>query len=286
MSENDHHFTRRDFLKLGGQLVLFMLGGTLYSTVLEPLWFEVENVTVKLPHLPKSFSGFRLAQISDIHAGEQWMPRHLDTVIEKLIAIKPDVVAITGDFVYSSPAMTDEILSQTETALSTLSAHFPVYAVMGNHDYWWDVDRVRNALVRANIVELNNRSHTLARDNAFLHICGVDDIYERKDDLDTVLAQLPEDGCAILLAHEPDFADTSAATGRFDLQISGHSHGGQVIVPFVGPIVLPRHGRKYPTGMYQVQEMIQYTNRGLGMVFPYVRFMCRPEVTLFTLLSA
>ena len=286
MSRRDLQLTRRDFLKLTGQVVLFMLGGTLYSTVIEPLWFEVENVVLTLPHLPRSFSGFRLAQISDIHVGEQWMPGQLDTVVEKLIAIKPDLVAVTGDFVYSSPAMTNEILSETETALSKLSSHFPVYAVMGNHDYWWDVNRVRNALVRANIMELNNRFHTLSHDDGFLHICGVDDIYERKDDLGAVLNQLPHDGCAILLAHEPDFADTSASTGRFDLQISGHSHGGQVVVPFVGPIVLPQHGRKYPIGVYQVREMIQYTNRGLGMVFPYVRFMCRPEITLFTLNSA
>lgn len=277
--------SRRDFLKLSGQLFLFMLGGTLYSTVVEPLWFDVENVVLQLPRLPKSFSGFRLAQISDIHAGEQWMPGYLDTVVEKLIATKPDIIAITGDFVYSSPAMTDEILSQTEIALTKLSSNFPVIAVMGNHDHWWDVERVRRMLVRANVIELNNRSHTLSSDDAFLHICGVDDIYERKDDLETVLSQLPNDGCAILLAHEPDFADTSAATGRFDLQISGHSHGGQVVIPFVGPIVLPKHGRKYPIGMYQVGEMIQYTNRGLGMVFPYVRFMCRPEITIFTLNS-
>ena len=108
--------SRRDFLKLSGQFFLFMLGGTLYSTVVEPLWFDVENVVLQLPRLPKSFSGFRLVQISDIHAGEQWMPGYLDTVVEKLIAIEPDSIAITGDFVYSSPTMTDEILSQPETA--------------------------------------------------------------------------------------------------------------------------------------------------------------------------
>lgn len=279
-------FTRRDFLKLSGRLILFALGGTLYPTVIEPLWFDVENVALKLPRLAQLFSGFRLVQISDIHAGEQWMPAQLESVVEKVIALKPDIVAITGDFVYSSPVMNDEILTRTEAALATLSSHVPTYAVMGNHDHWWDVERIRSALARSNVVELNNGVHTLKRDGASLHLCGVDDVYERKDDLDRVLNQLPSDGCAILLAHEPDFADSSAATGRFDLQISGHSHGGQVIVPFVGPIVLPRHGRKYPIGLYQVGEMMQYTNRGLGMVFPYVRFMCRPEITLFTLNSA
>jgi predicted MPP superfamily phosphohydrolase len=286
MSRKNIRFTRRDFLKLSGYLTLFAFGGTVYSTVIEPLWFDIENVILKLPRLPKSFSGFRLVQISDIHAGEHWMPAQLDSVLENVIALKPDIVAITGDFVSSAPATTDEILTQTEAALATLSSYVPVYAVMGNHDHWWGVERVRDALARSNVVELNNKVHTFSRDGETLHLCGVDDVYERKDDLDLVLDQLPSDGGAVLLAHEPDFADTSAATGRFDLQISGHSHGGQVIVPFVGPIVLPRHGRKYPIGLYQVGEMIQYTNRGLGMVFPYVRFMCRPEITLFTLNSA
>ena len=284
MSGKDIRLTRRDFLKLSGQFLLGVLGGTLYSTVIEPQWFDIENFVLTLPRLPRSFPGFRLVQLSDIHAGEQWMPAQLDSVVEKVIALEPDMVAITGDFVYSSPAMTDEILTRTESALASLSAHFPVFAVMGNHDHWWDVDRVRAALSRSNVVELNNGVHTLTRDGESLYLCGVDDIYERKDDLNQVLDQLPNDGCAILLAHEPDFADISAATGRFDLQISGHSHGGQVIVPFVGPIVLPRHGKKYPIGLYQVGRMMQYTNRGLGMVYPYVRFMCRPEITLFTLM--
>jgi hypothetical protein len=116
-----------------------------------------------------------------------------------------------------------------------------------------------------------------------LHIAGVDDVWEEHARLDMVLEQLPADGAAILLAHEPDFADESAATGRFDLQLSGHSHGGQVIYPFGGPPILPTYAKKYPVGRYQVSGMIQYTNRGLGMIPPHVRFNCRPEITVFTL---
>ncbi|MEW5940331.1 MAG: metallophosphoesterase, partial [Chloroflexota bacterium] len=124
---------------------------------------------------------------------------------------------------------------------------------------------------------------TISRAPASLHICGVDSVYDGHDDLDQALSQLPPDASAILLCHEPDFADTSAATGRFDLQISGHSHGGQVIIPFHGPIKTPKHGHKYPLSLYRVGEMFQYTNRGVGMLFPYVRFNCRPEITVFTL---
>ena len=114
---------------------------------------------------------------------------------------------------------------------------------------------------------------------------GVDDVWSGIARLDVVLEKLPEDGAAILLAHEPDFADASAATGRFDLQISGHTHGGQVVVPFYGAPILPYLGQRYPAGLYQVGDMLQYTNRGVGMARIPIRINCPPEITLFTLES-
>ena len=281
--------SRRDFLRILKTIVvdsfLVGIGGSLYSTLIEPLWFDVIEVSLTLPRLPAKFSGFRIVQISDIHAGEQFMPGHLGPVIDKILELRPDVVAVTGDFVYSSPQMSDSILERTGGHLAKLSEVFPVFAVMGNHDHWWDVDRVRTMLLKSNVSELVNDFFTINRSGSLLHLCGVDDFYERRAKLNPILSRLPEEGSAILMAHEPDFADKSAISGRFDLQISGHSHGGQVVVPFYGPPVLPRHGRKYPSGLYKVLEMYQYTNRGIGMVFPYVRFLCRPEITLFVLNS-
>lgn len=284
------HVSRRDFLKVVKTIIfdtfLVGIGGSIYSTLIEPLWFDIVEVPISLPHLSKAFSGFRVLQISDIHAGEQFMPGHLEEIVHKILELKPDIVLITGDFVYSSPMMTNEILKATEDLLAQISASIPAFAVMGNHDHWWDVARVREMLQRANVNELANDFFTIQKEDAMLHICGVDDFYERKSDLGLILSTLPEEGCAILMAHEPDFADNSSASGRFDLQVSGHSHGGQVVIPFIGPLVLPNYGRKYPSGYYMVGNMHQYTNRGLGMVFPYVRFLCRPEITVFTLNSA
>lgn len=281
--------SRRDFLKIFKAIIfdtfLLGIGGSIYSILIEPLWFDIVEVSISLSRLPKAFSGLRVLQISDIHAGEQFMPGHLGEVVQKILALKPDIVLITGDFVYSSPMMTDEILETTGDLLAQISNSIPTFAVMGNHDHWWDVARVRKMLQRANVKELANDFFTIRKDNAMLHICGVDDFYERKSELEPILSVLPEEGCAILMAHEPDFADKSSISGRFDLQVSGHSHGGQVVLPFIGPLVLPNYGRKYPSGLYKIGEMFQYTNRGLGMVFPYVRFLCRPEITVFTLIS-
>jgi hypothetical protein len=133
------------------------------------------------------------------------------------------------------------------------------------------------------VVDLTNRVYPLENGPARLYLAGIDDINAGFPRLDRVLQQLPTDGPAILLAHEPDYADISARTGRFALQVSGHTHGGQVVLPFIGRPLLPKNGRKYPSGLYKVGEMYQYTNRGIGTGQQYIRFNCRPEITQFVL---
>jgi predicted MPP superfamily phosphohydrolase len=130
---------------------------------------------------------------------------------------------------------------------------------------------------------VSNGFRTLRRGDDTLHLAGVDDLFARQARLHEVLTKLPVEGATILLAHEPDFADASASTGRFDLQLSGHSHGGQVRLPFIGAPYLPPYGRRYPCGLYELDGMLLYTNKGLGMFPPHVRFLCRPEITVFTL---
>lgn len=281
--------TRRDFLKFTGltflNLVMAGVGGFGYSTMLEPAWLDVEEVELTLPRLSRAFSGFRIAQISDIHLGGWMNQKRLQQVIRKVLAQTPDLVVITGDFVIGhdwseeSQAVLDELAEE----LSALTEKHLTLAVLGNHDYWTDAKAVRTALMACGVVNVSNDVHTLSIDGGQLHVAGMDDVWEGHDRLDLVLDKLPESGAAILLAHEPDFAEESAFTGRFDLQLSGHSHGGQVVIPFVGPPILPYLGRKYPSGLYRVGEMWQYTNRGVGMVPLNVRLNCRPEITLFTL---
>ncbi len=141
---------------------------------------------------------------------------------------------------------------------------------------------MRHVLASGGVTELRNHVRTLSRNGASLHLCGIDSALEGEECLERVLDGLPKEGAAILLAHEPDCADTTAATGRFCLQLSGHSHGGQVRLPLLTPLFLPPLSRKYPGGLYRVGGMLLYTNRGLG-ARPNLRFNCRPEITIFTL---
>ena len=269
-----------------------LLSGLTYAREVEPYWVAIERVTLTLPRLAPPFDGYRIVQISDIHLDGWMTPERLESIVDLVNEQEPDLVAITGDFV----AVSADYISGLVGPLSRLRATDGAVAVLGNHDHLNDAEAVRRALSRAGVVDVGNAVHTLRRDGAALNLCGVDSVMEGFDRLDEVIYTLQDEepGCAVLLAHEPDFADKSAATGRFDLQLSGHSHGGQVRIPFLGsPLVrlLPLLGAsfvppliyKYPRGLYRVGGMYQYTNRGLGVVYARFRLNCRPEVTVFTL---
>ena len=261
---------------LVGCALLFL--ASIYAHRIEPIWFEVKHIDITLPKLDRAFNGYRIVQISDLHAGDGTDRSQLEKVVAAVNAEHPDLVVITGDHVTRIPKQHLELLD----TLAKLQPRDRTISILGNHDVHNDPVPVRAAIRKAGITLLENGIYTLKRDRATLHIAGVGDVFFKQDRLDLVLAQLPATGAAIMLAHEPDFADQTAATGRFGLQLSGHSHGGQVRIPFYGGYV-PTLAEKYPLGQYQIGEMIQYTNRGIGMVKLYARFNCRPEISVFNL---
>ena len=285
-------FSRRDFLRLSteftGALAVAGAASSFDGLVLEPEWVDVAKVEMALPNLSAAFTGFRIAQISDIHFGG-WMNRpRLAHVIDLVKELQPDLVVVTGDHVDGEEwtAALEAGADDYAAEMSRLTAEYPVLAILGNHDHWTDAEKVRKMLARCNVVELKNDVCYFERHGERLHIAGVDDVWEEQNRLDEVLMKLPKSSAAILLAHEPDYADTTAMTGGFGLQLSGHTHGGQIVVPFHGALLMPHLGMKYPSGLYKVGEMWQYTNRGVGMAAPNVRLNCRPEITVFNLKPA
>jgi hypothetical protein len=264
------------------QLARFALMGQLGKLRFNPEDFEVSQIAVHVQHLDSIFDGYRIVHISDIHLGQWLSPARLDGVVGIVDELKPDMVVITGDFVSFA---VDQFVNDLSCGLRGLTPNDATLAVMGNHDHWLDVGKVRQSLEEAGVIELRNDVYTVGRENARLYFAGVDDICVGEDRLDQVLEKLPSDGPAILLAHEPDFADVSSATGRFALQLSGHSHGGQIVLPIVGPPFRGSHAKKYPLGRYQVGSMVLYTNRGLGANTFWLRINCAPEITLVTLRS-
>jgi predicted MPP superfamily phosphohydrolase len=241
--------------------------------------FEVVKVKINISGLPTLFQGYRIVQISDIHYGQWISADRLKGVISLINQQEPDIVAITGDFVSYSGNNVEDLIP----ALKEIRARDATVAVLGNHDYWLGAKRIRSILSESKILELNNDVYTVTREESALHIAGVDSTTMKKNQLNKVLQKLPPNGPAILLAHEPDFADISAETKRFSLQLSGHSHGGQFVIPKLGTPFRGDSFRKYPHGRYQVGEMIQYTNRGLGTNAFWIRINCAPEITVIDL---
>ncbi|MCB2178734.1 metallophosphoesterase [bacterium] len=279
--------SRRGFLNLSTKVVatgLLASLGLLEYVVFESVWFKLNRMMLALEGLPAAFEGYVIAHLTDLHFNRWITPQRFEEVVGMVNAQNPDVIAITGDFIDNLTRQ--DQLAEIVAQLRRLQAKDGVFAVLGNHDYWRDAGLVRQMLAEAGIRELPNRATAVQREGESLYLCGLDDVMENKHDLPALLADFPEDGFGVLLAHEPDIADQSGPTGRFALQLSGHSHGGQVSVPFIGPPITPAFGQKYPRGIYQVAGMTLYTNSGIGMIPPLVRFNCRPEVAVFTLTGA
>jgi len=252
-------------------------------TLINPIEAEVVPLTLTLRRLSPAFNDYRLVQISDIHMGSAGMnEERLTRIVEQVNAQQPDLVAITGDFMTRGEIA--PIARALYNPLRQLRARDGVLAVLGNHDQYHDPQEMSALIRSAGIRVLINEAWSVQRGEAWLHFGGTDSYSYRRARLEAILKQIPAADAAILLAHEPDFAVHSARCGRFDLQLSGHSHGGQIVVPRLNQALLAvPNGLRYPRGQYQVGSMIQYTNRGLGMSIPPVRINCAPEITVFTL---
>jgi predicted MPP superfamily phosphohydrolase len=264
--------------------IVLIMGCYVYGLKIEPNWLEVVPIELTLPHLTPAFDGFKIVQISDIHWGKFMSEERLTKIIDLVNQQQPDAIAITGDFVSKGHFFDPDIL---QAQLSRLSAKELKIAVLGNHDCWRkNMAIVKKILQESEIIELNNRVETIYRNQETLTFAGIDDPYFGNPNLPQVIEQLPPNQtAAILLVHEPDFIEVTAQTYQFDLQLSGHSHGGQIVIPWLRPLFLPRGGRKYPLGLNQVDTTLEYTNRGLGMTGIPIRFNSRPEITAIVLRS-
>lgn len=256
----------------------------IYSGKIEPNWIEIVPIDLTIDNLDTAFEDFKVVQISDLHVSHSMPEKRLKRIFKLVNKQSPNVIAITGDIVTSyrhfNPQKLEKNLRQLVSQDATLS-------VLGNHDrLGHKTAKLERSLAKSNINNLNNQVAIIHRGEAKLAFAGVDDPYWGTPDLNKVVADLPADTPAILLVHEPDYLGKSSKTHKFALQLSGHSHGGQIRLPFMKPPILPTGGRKYFIGLNKEEDTLGYTNRGLGMTALSLRFNSRPEITVFTLHSA
>jgi predicted MPP superfamily phosphohydrolase len=273
------NISRRQFLKLFCQVGSTGLLAS-YPLFIERMTVLTNEYRIAVPNLPAEFSGFRIVHLSDIHHGRLMPLWHIQDIVERANRLKPDLIACTGDYVYRK-SRPDEIDAVWQV-LAQLSAHHGVWSVLGNHDHWADTARA-DYWLKKNGQDLRHKTVRIERNGQALWLAGAGDLMADHRNLDRVLEIIPDRDFRILLAHNPDTAD-SKYSRRIDLILAGHTHGGQVQIPFIGPPFVPVHNKRYVNGVITTSRGGQmFISRGIGWSILPVRFNCYPEIAVLEL---
>jgi predicted MPP superfamily phosphohydrolase len=275
---------RRDFLKVAG---ISVGGGLVAATSYFIVNDEsqdpvVDRVPIPIRDLHPDLDGFTILLMTDFHLYPLTQPDLIKRSVAIANSLDADLVALTGDYVWRRLDAIEELAP----ILSNLNAKHGVFSTLGNHDYWLDAAVITETMEKSGLPVLVNQGVSIQQGNGTLFLSGLDDGWSGNPDLEATLDSAPAKAPVILLCHEPDLADQFSLDGRITLQLSGHTHGGQIRMPGIGAFILPYLGRKYDIGLYNVNDMLLYTNRGIGVISEPVRYNCPPEITQFVLQKA
>ncbi|SEQ99941.1 metallophosphoesterase [Piscibacillus halophilus] len=284
--------SRRRFLKnitIGSLGVIGVsYGGYYYAHDVEPRWLNIIHSTVKSHRIPESFNDFKILQISDTHIGFQYSLKEFRKLITAVNNQHPDLVVFTGDLTDDPSQMEESNYVEIIDSLSKIEAPYGKYWIYGNHDHGgYGTEHIRDVMSQGGFQLLQNETVQINNEQDYFNLSGLDDILLGRPEPSKLIPHADRERFNILLCHEPDFA-AQMSDYPFDLQLSGHSHGGQIQLPFFGYIVTPHLGTEYVEGYHELGErpLQLYVSRGLGTTRLPFRFLCRPEFNIYTLRSA
>ena len=266
-------------LAVAAAVYAFALPFAVWGVLVRRRWVRVRELTIPVARLPAAFDGYRVAQLSDLHVGSHCPRERVDRWVERVNALSVDLVALTGDYVTSGVRYHEDIAG----ALGELSAADGVFAVMGNHDYYGDGEPLMTLMREGGIRLLRNEHVRVHRGEEALVVAGVDDIYTKRIDIDATMEGIALGETVLMLAHDPRSFPELAERGC-SLVLSGHTHWGQVGVPFLSALfnyarlMTPYHADRHTLGDAEL-----YVHPGLGTTGPPVRLGTAPELTVITL---
>lgn len=253
-----------------------------YGILVRRRWFVVKEVEVGIEGLDPAFDGFRIAHLSDLHIGmttpRTWGERWTGAANAR----EPDIAVVTGDMVTSGTDFHGDIAD----VIGTLRARDGVFVAMGNHDYFGEGEPLISLIRERGARVLRNEGLTIKRDGKALYLAAIDDTWTRRDDIGRALQERPDGAVTVLLAHDPD-RFPAAAKNQVDLTLSGHTHGGQIGMPFLYRwINLSRLTHHFHVGLYEKGRSKLYVHPGLGTTGPPMRLGVAPAVVILTLRPA
>jgi predicted MPP superfamily phosphohydrolase len=253
-----------------------------YGIVVRRRHSTVKDVRVRIKNLDPKLVGFTIAQLSDLHIGAITPRSWGERWVKSANARHPDITVITGDMVASGVDFHEEIAD----VIGALKAKLGVFVSMGNHDYFGEGEPLISLIRARGASVLRNEGRVIERDGARLYLAAIDDTWTKRDDMDKALAERPAGVPVVLLAHDPDrFA--MACKRNVDLTLSGHTHGGQVAVPFLAKwLSLSRLTHTFHLGLYTEGDATLYVHPGLGTTGPPIRLGVAPAVVILTLEAA
>ncbi len=271
---------RRHFLKyaIGGGLTA--LAGS-YAVFIERNLVQVNRYKIPIADLPASFHGFTLAHLTDLHFGFLVSESFLEKIVQRTNKLRTDAIVCTGDYVHRRNTTVE--IDKVWPILSKLKAKYGVYSVLGNHDHWADADRSIYWLDKTG-QNIRHEGKAIVRGRDRIFIGGAGDYWQDDLKIDQAFYHSDESDCRILLAHNPDSIDSNFSV-KLSLVLSGHTHGGQVVLPFVGPPILPVKNKLYSSGLITTSKAPVFISRGIGWAIYPVRFNCFPEIAVLELVN-
>jgi len=272
-------FNRRNFIRTG---VLGTASSYVYARYIEPTRLSITEKDIYIPHLPDALDGTVVAQLTDFHYEPDRQDELMAEAVAATNAANPDIIALTGDFITRKQNVFDPLMA----VLSGLKAKHGIYSVLGNHDGWsGQLSTFKKGFRQTGFEFLINQGTGITINGEKLFIVGTDSVWSGHIDAPNCYKGHGKEP-VLALVHEPDVFDTLTELYPVSLQLSGHTHGGQCRIPFVGytPITV-KYGRKYIYGEYAKNDSRIFVSRGLGTVGTPVRFACAPEVAILTLRS-
>jgi uncharacterized protein len=237
---------------------------------------EITRHEVFIDDLPPQFDGYRIVFITDTHVAPLLRPAFFKEVVAQSNRLDPDLVLLGGDFV----TFEKDIPLMAHVLLTDLRGKDGIFAVLGNHDYWANGEKVRRVMEERGVKFIINNNVRLRRGGAELALAGVDEIYRGEPDVEAAFQGIA--GPCLALTHHPDLVEW-VTDRRIDLMVAGHTHGGQIRFPFFGSVVVPsRHEGRYAAGFHREGHALMYVSRGIGAI-PPLRILCRPELATFVL---